>query len=301
MLASGLIYFIVSCISLRCACHFVNRIDRMRVSFPRYFDTPHFWPVWAETKYGDMLCNPTDHVSRTLVNFGVWEPTVSETIRSLLDPADVFVDVGAHMGYHTLIASKAVGPKGHVLSVEPFPENMVCLARMVRRNELLNVSIISNAISDACRLSYLFAGKCGNLGQTSFRAVSNMGVAAICTRMDEVVPRDLWHRIRLIKIDVEGAEYQVISGMSALLQAGCCDFIICEVTDEYLHEMGSSARQLVTAISDYGFVPFVTAKQSSMAWQDLPSDFDYSRQVDILFARVAALPYLTQRVSMISD
>ena len=84
----------------------------------------------ATTYFGARIyCDPRDLIQRMILHFGVWEPDVSRVIEQSLAPGDVFVDIGANIGYDTLLASSCVGPTGRVVSIEASPRSCSATSR----------------------------------------------------------------------------------------------------------------------------------------------------------------------------
>src|SRR4029450_8092682 len=81
-----------------------------------------------------MIVNTDDLIGRVLAIAGVWEPNVTAAFRRTLAPGDVCLDIGAHIGYYTLLAARLVGPEGHVHAFEPAPASF----RRLRANRQLN-------------------------------------------------------------------------------------------------------------------------------------------------------------------
>src|SRR5918999_429024 len=102
----------------------------------------------APTYFGaTMECSTGDFIQMRILHFGVWEPDVSHVIARMLRPGDTFVDVGANIGYHNLLASKAVGPGGSVVAIEALPATYQTLSRHVRANEAGNVRCANVAVA----------------------------------------------------------------------------------------------------------------------------------------------------------
>jgi FkbM family methyltransferase len=138
------------------------------------------------------------------------------------DEADTVVDVGAHIGLYTIIAAKRVGPTGKVIAIEPDPENCNLLKRNVELNNLTNV-IISEcaAFSSNTKLKLYLPGK--ERGFTKLSTV--MSARALIETFLEVDGNTLDHLMLMqgimqanwIKIDVEGAELEVLKGATTTL------------------------------------------------------------------------------------
>lgn len=133
-----------------------------------------------------------------------------ELILELLDRDDIFIDVGSNIGYYTILAAKIVGPRGHVISLEPVPETANILRLNIKLNELKNVTIIQKAAWASRSLINVHIPR-GSFGFASIKRFS--GYPSIIT--DAVPLDDICNglsRIKLIKIDVEGAEWEVLQG-----------------------------------------------------------------------------------------
>ena len=170
----------------------------------------------------DLLVNPSraDLVQLYLYIFRVWEPVITDWFKTVLKPGDVVVDVGANIGYYTTLAAKIVGQAGRVIAIEPFPETFAALRDNVQRNRLTNVELVNAAVGDGAVLS-LYQDPSGALGTVSM--VQQPGwkhVADVPTiTLEKAVPPELQKRLRLVKIDAEGAEDLALRSMGALMSS----------------------------------------------------------------------------------
>jgi len=186
-----------------------------------------------------MLVDPSDVTGRMLVGSGIWEPHVTAVFRELLSPGDVCIDVGASIGYYTLLASLLVGEEGHVYAFEPAPEAYEALLANVRLNGLANVTAQATAVGSAEGHETLYDPW----------VVSNVGAASMLRQPDSathgrrsrepldvpvrpltaLVPEPELERARLVKIDVEGYEIEVLRGLEAVYERGGRPAIVVEV------------------------------------------------------------------------
>jgi FkbM family methyltransferase len=171
----------------------------------------------CRTRFGAVMeIRYPDTIQSAVHLFGVWEPHITQFVASSLRAGDVFVDVGANVGYYTLLASRLVGPDGAVHSIEASPNIFDALERNVLRNRLSNVHLHQCAVGEVEGTVVLYSGRETNLGATTVikeRAMQgHMREEAIVSSriITHVVPLDALARARLIKIDVEGAEWSVI-------------------------------------------------------------------------------------------
>jgi len=145
---------------------------------------------------------------------GAHEPVVQQQLQRLLRPGSTFWDVGAHIGFFSLIASRIVGPQGHVHAFEPLPENMVRLQQSLALNEnTRNVAVHPWAVADVVGEAPLYRNGVSPLA--SLMAGQGMPTIVHCVTLDIVA--DEFGLPDLIKVDVEGAEARVLVGARRLL------------------------------------------------------------------------------------
>lgn len=160
-----------------------------------------------------------DAVGAEMSRQGTYEPHVSQELLRLLQPGSVFVDVGASVGYFTILAARAVGPKGRVIACEPGPQNHSALLLNTVVNNLDNVRILPCAVSDtAAVLLYHHLGG-GNGAISAFDGTpESVGTRELvqARRLDDILEGE--PRVDVVKIDVEGAEGRVIAGATQTLR-----------------------------------------------------------------------------------
>ncbi|OBG87243.1 hypothetical protein A5698_26635 [Mycobacterium sp. E136] len=161
-----------------------------------------------------VCCRLPDFVQTYIYLFGIWEPDLVAYLRRRLQPGDTLIDVGAHIGYVSTLASRLVGPDGTVVAIEPFPEVLASLEQTLSSNCLSNVRVIAAAVSDREDQVPLFAAR-GNSGLTTtvarrgFREEYLVRAAPLAS----LVTREELETARVIKIDVEGAEDRVLASL----------------------------------------------------------------------------------------
>jgi FkbM family methyltransferase len=175
--------------------------------------------TWAPEQVGStyfgasMRCDPTDVIQRMILYFGVWEPDVSRTIERNLNTGDVFVDIGANIGYHSLLAASRVGATGRVVAIEPSPPTFALLQHNLARNAFAtNVRAVNVAVSDRPGKVDLYEFGAERIGATTTLTSRGGSFAASVDALplqDVLTPQELG-RLRLIKIDVEGAEPPIL-------------------------------------------------------------------------------------------
>jgi FkbM family methyltransferase len=158
-------------------------------------------------------CDPRDLVQHRILFFGIWEPNITDIVKRILRPGDVFVDIGANIGYDTLMASRLVGATGRVISIEASKNTFDTLRRHVELNGAKNVRIVNVAVSDKDEVFQFFSdGTAGNSSRIKQNGMTMEGlVHALPLR--SILNKDELSSIRLVKIDIEGGELAVMTQM----------------------------------------------------------------------------------------
>jgi len=146
---------------------------------------------------------------------GAYEPHVAATLDRLLSEGDVFVDVGANVGFHTLRAAARVGADGRVIAVEANPENARLISHTVEINGLACVEVVPIALA-ASRGSLLFGSHIGSNGGflAADATVSGRGTLVPTLALDDLG----LDRVAVVKVDVEGAEALVVDGARTVIE-----------------------------------------------------------------------------------
>jgi hypothetical protein len=140
-------------------------------------------PVVAKTLPGiAMEADGRDLVSQSILVDGLWEPRLTEIIAKALPPGGVFIDVGAHVGYYTLLASRRVGPAGRVVAVEPNPETLLRLRRNIALNDSRNITVEPVACTDRETMLQFFPAGVEDTGESSLNRQNANAARAITVR-----------------------------------------------------------------------------------------------------------------------
>ncbi|HXB65451.1 MAG TPA: FkbM family methyltransferase [Solirubrobacteraceae bacterium] len=157
------------------------------------------------------------------------EPQVEDTLLGLLGPGAVFYDIGANVGWYSLLAARAVGAAGRVVAFEPAVANAALLQHNVAANQLSNVTTITAAVTDRGGwATFLYGGSLeGRLSKNDNEAQAQRRAARKTPKRSSIVPilaLDAWLAETeqpppsVVKIDVEGAEVGVLRGMAGTLR-----------------------------------------------------------------------------------
>lgn len=182
---------------------------------------------------------------------GEYEPEVQRLLRAIDLRGAVCVDIGAHMGLHTVLMSELAGPEGRVYSFEPQSRNFDLLQRNIAANGLQNVQARRAAVGDReghCRM----AVHATNFGDHRVAGGSEGAEEVPMVTVDSVLS-GVTGKIGLIKIDVQGYETNVIRGMRETLRRNPNVILFIEVFPEGLEAAGSSASELVELLRELDF------------------------------------------------
>ncbi len=201
------------------------------------------------------LASCRDGSARALSALRYREPALAPVFEAVLRPGDTCYDVGANIGVYTLWAAGLVGPSGQVHAFEPVPPTMAVLREMVLRNGLGQVVPVASAIG-------------ATVGQTGLRsyqgasgrahAVADPSHADHLARLDTLDAYVARHRPPdLVKIDVEGAEIDVLRGAVGLLAAHA-PALLLEMLPSHLvrHGGGQGLEEFVGRLLDAGYMLF---------------------------------------------
>lgn len=162
---------------------------------------------------------------------GTYERAELDYVVRHLGPGDTFVDVGAHIGYFSLPAAKAVGPTGRVIALEPHPQSSRLLTRNAELNGFGQVTVLEVAASDhEGRAEFNMSATTPMWSSLLSTTYSSGDAAQVPLRtLDGVLSDEGWPRIAGLKIDVEGAEPEVIRGSAECLERNPRAFILSEM------------------------------------------------------------------------
>jgi FkbM family methyltransferase len=244
-----------------------------------------------------------DIIFQRLYFFGVWEPSVSSYIERTLKEGDTFIDVGANVGVHTMLASTCVGASGAVHAIEASPAIFCLLKTNLVRNKLSNVIAHNVAIVDTRRTVTVYRHDDTNLGASTImhtRTSEHPGVfVEECTiqgmPLQEAVSEAVFRSARVIKIDVEGAEIEVLRGILRHESSLREDVeLIVECNPESLTEAGMDRHSFLSLLAEHRFEPLELPNTHTV--RDYLGEVDLSpkaliwnvdRPVDVVFRRKA--------------
>lgn len=179
----------------------------------RKFTHPIFKTVQYDgQQFSILIDNKNGVVDNEIFLSGCYEPFFLSLIKKNLNKGDVFVDIGANIGQHSLFASGVVGDEGKVIAFEPIPRTYDQFSRSVQKNSMKNVEIHNCGCGEAESTLEIFFEE-GNISGSSFIKSDDKDLkeSISIVKADSILMKE--KKISFIKIDVEGFELEVLKGL----------------------------------------------------------------------------------------
>ena len=159
-------------------------------------------------------CAGDRHFAPCLRHHALWEPAETLALLRMLQPGMTVVDVGAHVGYYSVLCAQRVGRAGRVIAFEPEAQNRRLLHANLLLNDCANVAVHASAVDAAAGSARLFLSD-SNRGDHRLQAVAGRRSVAVDTVSLDAALAGL--ALDFVKIDTQGAEPRVLHGMAGLI------------------------------------------------------------------------------------
>jgi len=181
-----------------------------------------------------------------------WEELTTEMFKETVKEGDTVVDLGANVGYYTLLAARLVGQKGKVYAFEPEPLNYGLLLKNIEINGYDNVVPLQKAVSNTTGMVGLFLDSKDTGAHSIYQPEDKREVVEVeSVTLDEFF-KDKGYRIDVIKMDVEGAEMAALLGMERLIGKNENLKIFVEFYPPGIRRSGGSPEEFVRRLlEDY--------------------------------------------------
>lgn len=186
---------------------------------------------------------------------GAYEPTESGWIRQCLGRGDTFIDVGANFGHYTTLAASLVGSEGQIFAFEPSPIANRVLEEAIVTSNIANIVLAKSAVGKANGSVSLFLPTSRSLHSPSTLRSDPafLEVEVPVVALDCFEPLKNIGQIKLMKIDVEGYEPDVLAGAEHLIEARRIENIFCEFNSWWLSLNSTTPKQLLERFLDLGY------------------------------------------------
>lgn len=260
----------------------------------------------VSTRFGlKMKCTTKDFIQGHIIYFEEWEPNLTAFLKRRLREGDTFIDVGANVGYFSLLAAHLVRSQGRVLAIEASPSIFSLLEHNLKLNGLDMVRAVNAAVADREGIVTIYKAGLENIGaSTTLVERSHQTKRGFwpeaevpCASLLSIASAAELDAARLIKIDVEGAEVPILNDILKNIERFHPDVeIIAEISmdeqvasrDKWQDLFGAFADAGFHAYdlcNDYSFAPYVSrsAIAAPRRIRELPT-----RQFDVVWSRRAA-------------
>lgn len=277
----------------------VNRLDRMEecafASARRVAVYCGPGEMLVRTEVGYILCSPSDHaVLACLIDSGDLERGTRYLLQNFLKPNNVFIDIGANLGVHTLAAARAMQGQGRIIAFEPFEPTQRLLTKSIWMNGFSAMTEIhQSAVSNRSGHQSLFLGASSGhhslfqLTATSPPALQPVAVPLV--RLDDVVPNST--PVDLIKIDVEGAELDVLESAKSLIASNPSIALIVEFGFTHLARTGNTTQDWLAAFHEVGLVYQAINADTGKLEKWTAAQLEAADSVNLFFARPKSIAW----------
>jgi len=191
-----------------------------------------------------MFLNKDDPLRLSLL--GGFEKDERGVFAKLIKEGDIVLDVGANIGFQSLLFSRLVGEKGMVYTFEPFPENFALLKKNVETNNIKNVKLAQKAVSDANGKEKFFIDKYSNASHGFYSFNANGFIEVEPIKLDNYEMS-----VNFVKIDVEGADGKVLKGMTKLIERSPNMKIMIEFHPRAIEKSGITTEEFLDLLENY--------------------------------------------------
>jgi len=202
------------------------------------------------------------------IYYDMYEMGVVGMLKTFLRNGDTFIDIGANIGYITVIGVGLVGKKGWVYSFEPVPEYFSRLRNLAELNSEYNIVVNRFALSDRKGQKKIYVSDYSNIGANTIlsglidKEKIRDTIFIQTRRLDEYIEKENIKNIKMIKIDTEGFEYPVLLGLKGFFNKYCFDklltppLIICEICPSAYKFLGYKLEDLFEYMKQFNYFPF---------------------------------------------
>jgi FkbM family methyltransferase len=237
----------------------------------------HYEEMWVSVKGSKILLNPRDKaITPHMIIDGVWEEYLTELFLGEMKPGLVVVDIGANIGYFSMLAARAVGDEGRVYAFEPEPVNHDILVRNIKVNGYRNVVAVHKALSNKIGKLRLFCDRT-NFGSSSFSRENILSetrgsIEVETTTLDDYLGNKTKDTsVDIIKMDVEGAEGLVLKGAYQVLKSNDVT-IFMEFWTYGLRNLGTDPLKLLQWLVRSGFTIYLIDEERHCLIESNPHD-----------------------------
>lgn len=225
--------------------------------------------------------NKIDGISYAIIINRAWEPYTTNLFKQLILKGMNCIDIGAHVGYFTLLMAELVGDSGRILAFEPAAENYNFLVENIKLNNFKNITAIQKAVSDRTGQAKLYLNRSGSDLHTLYGQGSDCteSIAVNRVSIDEFLRGEMCP-VDIMKIDVEGGELAVLSGMTETCSLSDNLKLFIEFCPHLLKQSNTDMVEYWNKLVELGFkhIFLIDESQGKLEVADLQTAIDYCKQ-----------------------
>jgi len=212
---------------------------------------------WFDINGVKMHLDITNPHTWDLHNNKKYEDDVKKIFLNKINEGDTVIDVGANIGYFSLLAAKKIGSKGKIFAIEPMKQANNWLKKNLKLNDFKNDEVLEVAIGDKQGIMKMY-----KKSESSEMIILNPTISKkdliICGEInietiDNIISQKKIEKVNLLKIDVEGFEYEALLGCKESFKANKIENIICEIHTKYLKNRGIDEQNIYSLIQENNF------------------------------------------------
>lgn len=201
-----------------------------------------------------------------------YEPYETRVLSALIREGDVVLDIGANIGYYTLLFARQVGQSGRVIAFEPDPANFAILKKNVEINNYHNVSLHHAAVSDRSGKTRLYISEHFRSDHRTYDSGDNRAFLEVeSCKLDEFPPVQALSP-DLVKIDVQGFEYRALLGMWNIISRSPSVILATEFSPVCLQRAGTSPGLFLRMLCEAGFHLLALSEEKSQLRPVAPAE-----------------------------
>jgi len=216
------------------------------------------------------------------------EPGLTRTLKLRLRKGDTFVDIGANIGYYSILASKICGPSGMVLSFEPDPNHFNSLVRNCRYNNCQNIVFEQKGLGRETKSGRLYLNPVNTSDHSTYPIDDRKSIDIKITSVDEYLESKMITKVDFIKLDVQGSEPSVFQGMLKTIDSNPDVTIITEFSPKWLKRSKNCPNDYLKILEELGFEPYLVKERSNLVKISYNSIYSHLKdriEIDIMLKK----------------
>ena len=212
-----------------------------------------------------IFVSPAEHIQRQIFWYGFYEKKYVLTWQSFIEKNMIIVDIGANIGYYTLMAAEAAS-EVNIYAFEPSSKTFDLLVRNLSFNQLTNAVAIRMAISDETGTKNLYVSKDENIGLTGLMKTDKYDDSieeVTSTTLDDWYEKEGLKKIDLIKMDIEGADFLALKGMAKIIQT-CKPILFVEISKPLLHRYKNTTEEVYEYLLHFGYKAYCIIAENTL-------------------------------------